>query len=88
MRPQLGLSMYRTRTSGPGKLAMNQRDQLGVLNFTNSLPVRGLPQNINAFKAGVSLKKQGGLNMNLNYVGYEADGKFYHGAVARASIRF
>ena len=87
-RPQVGLSMYRTRTSGPGKLAMNQRDRLGVLNFKNALPVRGLPQNINAFKAGVSLKKQGGLNMNLNYVGYEADGKFYHGAVARVSIGF
>ncbi len=87
-RPQVGLSMYRTRTSGPGKLAMNQRDRLGVLSFQNSLPVRGLPQNINAFKAGVALKKQGGLNMNLNYVGYEADGKFYHGAVARVSIGF
>ncbi len=87
-RPQVGLSIYRTRTSGPGKLAMNQRDRLGVLNFQNALPVRGLPQNINAFKAGVALKKQGGLNMNLNYVGYEADGKFYHGAVARVSIGF
>ena len=87
-RPQVGLSMYRTRTSGPGKLAMNQRDRLGVLNFQNALPIRGLPQNINAFRAGVALKKQGSLNMNLNYVGYEADGKFYHGAVARVSIGF
>ena len=87
-RPQVGLSMYRTRTSGPGKLAMNQRDRLGVLNFQNALPVRRLPQNINAFKAGVALKKQGGLNMNLNYVGYEADGKFYHGVLARMQVKF
>ncbi len=87
-RPQVGLSMYRTRTSGPGKLAMNQRDRLGVLNFKNALPVRRLPQNINAFKAGVSLKKQGSLNMNLNYVGYEADGKFYHGVLARMQVKF
>ena len=88
VRPQLGLNMYRIRTSGPGALQMNQQDRLGVLNFTNSLPVRGLPHTVNALTAGISLKKQGGLSMKLDYVGYKADGKVHHGAVARMSVEF
>ena len=88
VRPQLGLSLYRTRTGGPGSLAMNQRDRLGVLNFTRSLPVRGLPHTVNALKAGISLKKQDGLSMKLDYVGYEADGKVQHGVLARMRVGF
>ncbi len=88
VRPQLGFNVYRTHTSGPGSLNMNQRDQLGILNFTNKLRVRGLPSTVNAFKAGLSMKNSSGASVKLNYVGYEADGKIQHGAIARMQVRF
>ena len=88
VRPQLGFNVYRTHTSGPGSLNMNQRDQLGILNFTNKLRVRGLPTTVNAFKAGLSMKNSSGMSVKLNYVGYEADGKIQHGAIARMQVRF
>ena len=88
VRPQLGFNVYRTHTSGPGSMNMNQRDQLGILNFTNKLRVRGLPTTVNAFKAGLSMKNSSGMNVKLNYVGYEAGGKLQHGAIARMQVRF
>ena len=86
--PQMGISAYRTSTSGPSSIMLRQRDRRGELRFVGKMAVRGLPKKIHAFSAGVAAEKSSSMQFRVDYVGLEIDGNIQHGAAARIQLKF
>ena len=86
-QPNFSLNTFRT-SSDSRSLDLRQSDKAGVLDFSSQLPVQGMPAVVNAFRAGMTMKSETGLKLDLDYVGMEIDGELQHGAIARMQTRF
>ena len=86
-QPNFSLNTFRT-SSDSRSLDLRQSDKAGVLDFSSQLPVQGMPAVVNAFRAGMTMKSETGLKLDLDYVGMEIDGELQHGAIARIQTRF
>ena len=86
-QPNFSLNTFRT-SSDSRSVDLRQSDKAGVLDFSSQLPVRGMPAVVNAFRAGMTMKSETGLKLDLDYVGMEIDGELQHGAIARMQTRF
>ena len=86
-QPNFSLNTFRT-SSDSRSLDLRQSDKAGVLDFSSQLPVQGMPAVVNAFRAGMTMKSETGLQLDLDYVGMEIDGELQHGAIARMQTRF
>ena len=86
-QPNFSLNTFRT-SSDSRSVDLRQSDKAGVLDFSSQLPVQGMPAVVNAFRAGMTMKSETGLQLDLDYVGMEIDGELQHGAIARMQTRF
>ncbi len=86
-QPRFSLNTFRTSSKGHS-VRWRQTDKAGVLDFSNRLPVQGMPAVVNTFRAGLTMKSESGLNVLLDYVGMEIDGELQHGAIAKIQTRF
>ena len=86
-QPNISWNTFRT-SSDRRSVDLRQSDKAGVLDFSSQLPVQGMPAVVNAFRAGMTMKSETGLQLDLDYVGMEIDGELQHGAIARMQTRF
>ena len=86
-QPRFSLNTFRTSSKGHS-VQLRQADKAGVLDFSNRLPIQGMPAVVNTFRAGLTMKSESGLNVLLDYVGMEIDGELQHGAIAKIQTRF
>ena len=86
-QPNISWNTFRT-SSDRHSVDLRQSDKAGVLDFSSQLPVQGMPAVVNAFRAGMTMKSETGLQLDLDYVGMEIDGELQHGAIARMQTRF
>ena len=88
LRPQFGLSTYRTYTDGPSSLSLSQADRSGALRLTEQLHLQGLPRTVVALNAGLKIQKSRDLQFRLNYAVISMHEEIHHGANAKLQINF
>ena len=86
--PGVSVDMYRTATSGPRSLPLNQTDRTGVFSLSDRMPVGGLPNRIVALRAGGTIEIPRAGEFRMDYVGMEMDGEIQHGALLKYQNRF
>lgn len=75
-QPALRLYAQRTRTAGPATVELVQHDRAGVLSFTSSADVSGLPGSVYGFSATVDALRSDDWQLQLGFVGMQADGDY------------
>ena len=86
--PRLGTSFYRTSTKGPSSLEISQSDRIGVLAFSNRLPLRDFPRTVHSFNAGLKLKSSRQFQVQFDFVGARIDGNFEYGLLGQLQLQY
>ena len=88
-RPALRLYAQRTHTAGPATLELvQQHDKAGVLSFTSSADVSGLPGTVYGFSATVDALRSDAWQLQLSFTGMQADGDYEQMMLARLRMHF
>ena len=82
-QPALRLYAQRTRTAGPATLELVQHDRAGVLSFTSSADVSGLPGSVYGFSATVDALHSDDWQLQFGFDGMQADGDYEQMMLAR-----
>ena len=89
-KPHLQLDQIRTDSDNKGGMSLRQMDRLGALSFNSGAAVQALPELVTALSFGASVKssKSSQGEWRFGYAGLQADGEYYHAAVAAYQMRF
>ena len=89
-KPHLQFDQIHTDSGSGGDVTLNQMDRLGALSFNSGASVQSMPEVVNAVSFGTSVKtsKSSQSEWKFGYAGLEADGEYYHAAVAAYHMRF
>ena len=89
-KPHLQFDQIHTDSGSGGVVTLNQMDRLGALSFNSGASVQSMPEVVNAVSFGTSVKtsKSSQGEWKFGYAGLEADGEYYHAAVAAYQMRF
>ena len=89
-KPHLQFDQIHTDSGSGGDVTLRQMDRLGALSFNSGASVQSMPEVVNAVSFGTSVKtsKSSQSEWKFGYAGLEADGEYYHAAVAAYQLRF
>ena len=89
-KPHLQFDQIQTDSGSGGDVTLRQMDRLGALSFNSGASVQSMPEVVNAVSFGTSVKtsKSSQGEWKFGYAGLEADGEYYHAAVAAYQLRF
>ena len=89
-KPHLQFDQIHTDSDSGGDVTLRQMDRLGALSFNSGASVQSMPEVVNAVSFGTSMKtsKSSQSEWKFGYAGLEADGEYYHAAVAAYQVRF
>ena len=89
-KPHLQLDQIHTDSGSGSDVTLRQMDRLGILSFNSAASVQAMPEVVNAVSFGTSMKssKSSQSEWKFGYAGLEADGEYYHAAVAAYQLRF
>ncbi len=89
-KPHLQLDQMRTDSERNGDISLRQRDKIGALSFNSGATIQAMPEVVSALSFGASVKssKSNRGEWRFGYAGLEADGEYYHAAVAAYQMRF
>ena len=89
-KPHLQFDQIHTDSGSGGDVTLRQMDRLGALSFNSGASVQAMPEVVNAVSFGTSVKtsKSSQSEWKFGYAGLEADGEYYHAAVAAYQMRF
>ena len=89
-KPHLQFDQIHTDSGSGGDVTLRQMDRLGALSFNSGASVQSMPEVVNAVSFGTSVKtsKSSHSEWKFGYAGLEADGEYYHAAVAAYQMRF
>ena len=89
-KPHLQFDQIHTDSGSGGDVTLHQMDRLGALSFNSGASVQSMPEVVNAVSFGTSVKtsKSSQSEWKFGYAGLEADGEYYHAAVAAYQLRF
>ena len=89
-KPHLQFDQIHTDSGSGGDVTLSQMDRLGALSFNSGASVQSMPEVVNAVSFGTSVKtsKSSQSEWKFGYAGLEADGEYYHAAVAAYQMRF
>ena len=89
-KPHLQFDQIHTDSGSGGDVTLRQMDRLGALSFNSGASVQSMPEVVNAVSFGTSVKtsKSSQSEWKFGYAGLEADGEYYHAAVAAYQMRF
>ena len=89
-KPHLQFDQIHTDSGSGSDVTLNQMDRLGALSFNSGASVQSMPEVVNAVSFGTSVKtsKSSHSEWKFGYAGLEADGEYYHAAVAAYQMRF
>ena len=89
-KPHLQFDQIHTDSGSGGDVTLRQMDRLGALSFNSGASVQSMPEVVNAVSFGTSVKtsKSNQSEWKFGYAGLEADGEYYHAAVAAYHMRF
>ena len=89
-KPHLQFDQIHTDSDSGGDVTLRQMDRLGALSFNSGASVQSMPKVVNAVSFGTSVKKSKSSQSEwkIGYAGLEADGEYYHAAVAAYQLRF
>ena len=89
-KPHLQFDQIQTDSGSGGDVTLRQMDRLGALSFNSGASVQAMPEVVNAVSFGTSVKtsKSSQSEWKFGYAGLEADGEYYHAAVAAYQLRF
>ena len=89
-KPHLQLDQIRTDSERNGDVSLRQRDKIGALSFNSGAVVQAMPEVVSALSFGASVKssKSNRGEWRFGYAGLEAEGEYYHAAVAAYQMRF
>ena len=89
-KPHLQFDQIHTNSGKGGDVTLRQMDRLGALSFNSGASVQAMPEVVNAVSFGTSVKtsKSSQSEWKFGYAGLEADGEYYHAAVAAYQMRF
>ena len=89
-KPHLQFDQIHTDSGSGGDVTLHQMDRLGALSFNSGASVQSMPEVVNAVSFGTSVKtsKSSQSEWKFGYAGLEADGEYYHAAVAAYQMKF
>ena len=90
-KPHLQFDQIHTDSGSGGDVTLHQMDRLGALSFNSGASVQSMPEVVNAVSFGTSVKTSKSTSQSewkFGYAGLEADGEYYHAAVAAYQMRF
>ena len=89
-KPHLQLDQIQTDSGSGSDVTLRQMDRLGILGFNSAATVQAMPEVVNAVSFGTSVKssKSSQAEWKFGFAGLEADGEYYHAAVAAYQMRF
>ena len=89
-KPHLQLDQIHTNSGNGNDVTLRQMDRLGILSFNSAANVQAMPEVVTAVSFGTSMKssKSSQSEWKFGYAGLEADGEYYHAAVAAYQMRF
>ncbi len=89
-KSHLQLDQIRTDSERNGDISLRQRDKIGALSFNSGATIQAMPEVVSALSFGASVKssKSNRGEWRFGYAGLEADGEYYHAAVAAYQMRF
>ena len=89
-KPHLQLDQIHSDSGNGNDVTLHQMDRLGILSFNSAASVQAMPEVVTAVSFGTSMKssKSSQSEWKFGYAGLEADGEYYHAAVAAYQLRF
>ena len=89
-KPHLQFDQIHTDSDSGSDVTLHQMDRLGALSFNSGASVQAMPEVVNAVSFGTSVKtsKSSQSEWKFGYAGLEADGEYYHAAMAAYQMRF
>ena len=89
-KPHLQLDQIHTDSGNGNDVTLRQMDRLGILSFSSAASVQAMAEVVTAVSFGTSMKssKSSQSEWKFGYAGLEADGEYYHAAVAAYQMRF